>query len=63
MRRGYQLARWRRRAETISRKAEELFDEIRTAEGDNSAITGGAHGAVIGAGELVAALLPNNAEA
>lgn len=59
MRRGYQLARWRRRAETISRKAGELFEEIREAEGDDSPITSGAHGAVMGSGELVAALEPD----
>lgn len=56
MRRGYQLAKWRRRAETLNRKAGELLEEITNSEGDASEITGGAHSAYIGSEDLISAL-------
>lgn len=56
--RSYRMASWRRRAETLERKAGELLEEIMESEGVESDITGGAHGAYMGSRELVAALLP-----
>lgn len=38
MRRGYQLAKWKRRAETAHRKLVELADEIQAADGDQSSL-------------------------
>lgn len=35
MRRGYLLSKWRRKAETLHRKAVDLAEEIEAAEGDD----------------------------
>lgn len=53
MRRGYQLARWKRRAETLHRKATELAEEIMESEGEDADLTGFAQNLSCHAVELV----------
>lgn len=53
MRRGYQLAKWKRRAETLHRKAVELAYDITDSEGEDSALAGAAENFHCNAAELI----------
>lgn len=52
MRRGYQISKWSRRAETLHRKAQELAEDIEAADGEFGDLSSMAHEAATSAMQL-----------
>jgi hypothetical protein len=56
MRRGYQIAKWSRRAETLHRKAQELAEDIEAADGEFGDLSAEAHEVATSAMQLANSL-------
>lgn len=56
MRKGYQLSKWRRRADTLHRKAQDLAEDIEKADGEWGGLSGCAHEVATSALQLTSVL-------